>query len=292
MPRPQALLVSADSREFSLQQEGASQWLLAQRTPVDSWPLVRRFITEYRIPLVSENPRLGEMQTDWVSFASDSDNPLVRRIQPLLGERRRADEQHRFRIRLEPGVQRGTSEIFVLQMSALNSDARQPWPERSQNAALERAVLAELESYLNQSGDTDVASLAASQQPATGSRAELTQDGAGNPVLRIGSDFNRAWAAIGDALPRAGIAVSDLNRSSGIYYIDLDGAAEPAAKKGWLGRLFSRAPADTDAAERRLQLRLTPVGNRVDVTAERGIDQVADPQLARELLQRLATALN
>ncbi|MFZ2288895.1 MAG: outer membrane protein assembly factor BamC [Halopseudomonas yangmingensis] len=291
MPRPQPLLVSADSSEFSLQEDGASVWLLAQRTPVDSWPLVRRFASEYQLPVVREDVRLGELQTDWINFSASSDNPLARRIQPLLGERRRNNELQRFHIRIEPGVQRGTSEIFVRQMQS-STAVEQPWPERSANPALERAMLAELESYLNQSGDVDAASLVARQQGAASSRATLQQDGAGNPVLRIDSDFNRAWAAVGDALQRSDILVTDLNRSSGVYYVDLDASADKAKQPGRIARLFRRSASKDDASDSRLQVRLTAVGNRVDVSVERSIDQAADPQQARTLLQRIETALN
>ncbi|MFN3581319.1 MAG: outer membrane protein assembly factor BamC [Pseudomonas sp.] len=287
MPRPQAMMVSADASEFSLQQNGGVRWIQTQRSPAETWPQVRQFWNDYQVPVATESPSLGELQTDWIAFDLSPDNPLVRRMLPAVGQGRRVDgQEQRFRVRVEPGVQSGSSEIYVLHMSRSQGGSLTDWPTNSDNANLERAVLAEMESYLSQGRSADSASLVA-EQIGSGARATLDQDGAGNPVLNINSDFNRAWASVGSALNRADVLVTDLNRSSGVYYVDLGQTASSRDERGFFSRLFRRDKPSEEGADERLQVRLTPVSNSVQVTIEKSIDTAADAAEARALLARI-----
>lgn len=319
LPRPQGINVDTTASDFSLQQNGSERWLLAQHAPASVWPQVRQFLTEYQVPVARESSALGEIETDWLSFDTDASNPLVRRLQPALGASgRRAEQQRipdrtadvlpdtsgrglqdtevrgggsqqRFRLRVEPGVQSGTSEIKVLHMQRSEGSTHGDWPASSNNSNLERALLAELEAYLNQGGALDSVVLSTvGDAPAT-RRSSLDQDGAGNPVLNINADFNRAWAAVGQALAAADIQVDDLNRSAGVYYVNPQQSAE-ADKPGFIGRLFRRGSPEPQS--QRTEVRLTPVGNRVQVTVEDSINTSTDSSEARALLSRIHENLN
>ena len=290
LPRPQPMIVSADAAEFSLQQNGSVRWVQAQRSAAEAWPLVRQFWADYQIPVASETPELGQLQTGWVAFDLQADNPLLRRILPAIGQGRQVEgQEHRFRMRVEPGVQGGSSELYVTHMSRSQGGTRTEWPENSDNANLERAVLAELETYLNQSrGGASITSLMAAQ---AGPRATLARDGAGNPVLTLQSDFNRAWASVGQALSQADIRIADLNRSAGVYYIDLAQAASAQEKPGFFGRLFGRDEEQEDTAQR-TEVRLTAVGGNVQVTVDESINTAADPRVATDVLERIQANLN
>jgi outer membrane protein assembly factor BamC len=291
VPRPQPMLVSADAAEFSLQQNGSIRWVQAQRSAAEVWPLVRQFWNDYQVPVASETPSLGQLQSDWVAFDLQADNPLLRRILPAIGEGRRIEgQEHRFRMRVEPGVEGANSEIYITQMSRSQGGTLNDWPTNSDNANLERAVLAEIETYLNQSSSgASITSLVAAQ---AGPRAVLARDGAGNPVLTLQSDFNRAWAAIGQALSQADIRIADLNRSSGVYYIDLAQAASNQEKPGFFGRLFGRDEASEDDRAQRTEVRLTAVGGTVQVTVDETINTAADPRVATDVLERIQMNLN
>ena len=293
LPRPQALNVGADFSEFSMQQNGGDRWLLAQRPPASLWPQVRQFLSEYQVPVASESATLGEMETDWLAFEEDADNALMRRLLPAVGPNRRTDgQEQRFRIRVEPGVQSGSSEIKVLHMQRSQGSDRAEWPAASDNSNLERAVLAELETYLSQAGELDSAALSTVGEAPAARRSTLDQDGAGNPVLNISSDFNRAWAAVGQALAKADIQVADINRSAGVYYVNPEQSAVEDDKPGFFGRLFGRDKKPEQDSAQRTQVRLTSVGNRVQVTVEDSIDTSTDSSQARELLRRIHDNLN
>ena len=319
VPRPQGLNVSADESDFSLQQNGGDRWLLAQLAPSSMWPQVRQFLSEYRVPVASESATLGEIETDWLAI--DANNALMRRLLPAVGTGRRSADQdqrfpdrspdvlpstserglqgtelivdgqeQRFRLRVEPGVQSGTSEIKVLHMQRSQGSERSDWPGSSDNANLERAVLTELEAYLNQADGLESVVLSTAGDAPSTARSSLDQDGAGNPVLNINADFNRAWAAVGQALASADIQIDDLNRTAGVYHVN-PGQSAAEDKPGFFGRLFGRGKSD-DTTLQRSQVRLTPAGDGVQVTVEDSINTSTDSSQASALLSRIHENLN
>lgn len=292
LPRPSALNVGKDFSEFSLQQNGGERWLLAQRAPSELWPRVRQFLAEYRVPLAKESATTGDLETGWLAF-EDDENPLVRRLLPAVGPNRRTiGQEQRFRVRVEPGVQSGTSELKVLHMQRSQGGDDTQWPSSSDNSNLERAVLAELESYLSQDDSEDSASLLTVDETPVARRSTLDKDGAGNPVLNLNTDFNRAWSAIGQALGKADILIVDLNRSAGVYYVNEGERAVEPKKPGFFRRVFTRKKIQQPDKTQRTQIRLTTLGNRVQVSVEDNISTSTDSSQAKKLLSRIQDNLN
>ena len=294
-PRPRPMLASADSSVFALQQQGSSRWLVAQLPANEVWPLLARFWSDYRVPMAEQNAALSEFSTEWVNFGEAAGNPLVRRLMPLLEEGRRVEgEEQRFRVRLEPGVNAGTSEIKVIHQNRDIGDSDSQWPARSDNPNFERGLLAELETYLNQSVSAGGSALVSSIINSGPVENSLEQDGAGNSVLYLNANFNRAWADVGEALARADVLVTDYNRSSGVYYVDLDRTRSEKEEPGFFARWFGGDDeAEQQVAdENQLQVRLTPSSNRIEVSVDAGIEKAADSARARDLLERIQRGLN
>ncbi|MBA6421411.1 outer membrane protein assembly factor BamC [Pseudomonas neustonica] len=295
-PRPQPMLASADTAAFSLQQDGRDRWLLAQLPATDVWPLLERFWADYQVPMAQHDRALSQFSTDWMDFSKGAYSPLVRRLLPTLEEGRRIDgEEQRFRIRLEPGVNAGSSEVRVIHQSRDIGDDDSEWPSRSDISGFERGLLAELETYLNQSIANRNSGQGSSLANIGPIQTSLEQDGAGNSVLAMSTDFNRAWVEVGDSLSRADVLVTDFNRSSGVYYVDLDQTRsdkeEPGFFSGWFGG-DDEDEKDESAAASQIQVRLTPVSNRIEVTVDAGIEKAADGTVARDLLQKIRDNLN
>lgn len=117
-------------------------------------------------------------------------------------------------------------------------------------------------------------------------RVVLGRDGSGNPLLTLASDFDRAWSAVGRALQDGDVRVDDINRSIGVYYINLaEGAQQPDDEPGFFARLMGRDKDDEEADAERYQVRLTSVGGSVQVSVEKGLDTVAPPDVARRVLE-------
>ena len=71
-----------------------------------------------------------------------------------------------------------------------------------------------------------------SQMQDTGLNPRLERDGAGTQVLRLEGQFGLAWIAVSEAITESPYTLTDLNRSTGTYYITIfDPEAEQPEKK-------------------------------------------------------------
>ncbi|MCY1356408.1 Outer membrane protein assembly factor BamC [compost metagenome] len=196
----------------------------------------------------------------------------------------------RVRVRIEPGVQRNTSEIFVVSAERpAGSTADVAFPSKSSNASLDAALLDEMLASLARSAEQGGSvSLLAARDFDAPSRVSLSEDGSGNPVLTLGADFDRAWSSVGRSLDTGNVRVDDLNRSLGLYYINLaEGARQDEDEKpGFWKRMWGSSPSDEELEKRaeRYQVRLTTVGDSVQVTVEKDLNTVAPADVARRVL--------
>jgi outer membrane protein assembly factor BamC len=80
--------------------------------------------------------------------------------------------------------------------------------------------------------DQDSPSLAELKSDALNPRLE--RDGAGTQVLRLDGRFAIAWTAVAEALAKSDYSLTDLNRSTGTYYITIfDPEAEQPERSFW-----------------------------------------------------------
>lgn len=288
VPRPQALPSTDDVAEFSVQKSGALNWVVAQRIPAQVWPVAQQFFEANGFKIASERPHLGEFTTQWQA-ASELEAGLVRQV---WGSAPR-DLQTRFRVRIEPGVQRNSSEVFIDQAQRNTASAsNNNWTDSTTTAVEAGALLRELNSYLTQRhAEGDSFSLLASKTYDTPKRVALVEGGNGVKVLRLDATFDRAWSSVGRALSAADIAVDDLNRSSGLYYIDLAENAK-TDEPGFFKRLFSsKKKAPEQSSAERYILRLTAINQQVFVSVERDLETLAPADVSERILEKISTHL-
>jgi outer membrane protein assembly factor BamC len=284
VPRPQPLAIRADASEFSLQKSGDSRWVVAQRVPAEVWPLARQFFEDNGFKIVDERPQTGEFSSAWQPVDQLSAAMASRLSSSLDGA-----NETRVRVRIEPGVQRNTSEIFVVSaVRPAGSTADVAFTSRSGNAGVDAALLdAMLVSLARSAEQGGSVSLLAARDFDAPSRVSLSEDGNGNPVLNLGADFDRAWSAVGRSLELADVRIDDLNRSLGVYYVNLaEGAQKKGEEPGFFGSVFGGEPDKETIEERaeRYQVRLTPVGDSVQVTVEKDLNTVAPADVTRRVL--------
>ena len=290
VPRPQRLVAAEEVSEYSLQTSEDARWLVAMRAPSQVWASARQFFTDNGFQIAEERPQTGEFVTAWQT--RDQLAPaLVRNLG--LGE-----GETRVRVRVEPGVQNDTSEIFLVSVQRpAGSSADVAWPDAPVNAERDRVLLDELQAGLNSSTveGGGSASLLAEREYDAPSRVTLSEAGSGEPVLQLDTDFNRGWSSIGRALAASDILVEDLDRSLGVYYINLsEGAANPDEKPGFFSRIFGGAPdrEEIEARAERYQVRVTDVGGKVQVTLDKDLDTVAPADVSRRVLSMLKDSLD
>ena len=287
VPRPQALVITADASEFSLQKSGESRWVVAQRVPAEVWPVARQFFEDNGFRIAEERPQTGEFSTAWQRF-DELSTAMARRLSSRVSGVA-PDAETRVRVRIEPGVQRNTSEIFVISAERpADSTADVAFTSNSVNTGLDAALLDELLVSMARSAEQggSVSLLAARDYDAP-NRVSLSQDGNGNPVLNLGADFDRAWSGVGRSLEMADVRIDDINRSLGVYYINLAETAQSKDEEpGFFSRLWGSAPTkeEIDARAERYQVRLTAVGDSVQVTVEKDLNTIAPSDVARRVL--------
>lgn len=113
--------------------------------------------------------------------------------------------------------------------------------------------------------------------------ANLLKDGNGTPILRLNVAFARAWSAVGEALKVADIHMSDLNRSVGTYYIELEKEGAEVEQGFWSG-LFGSEPEVEKIA---LQVKVNRARSGVYIAVHEDQDNLAEDEQAQDLLTRI-----
>ena len=246
VPRPQPIQGNPEDKVVRIQKLGEQQWILLDEAPAESWPRVRNFLISNQIGIEREDAGTGQMETGWLSFKSD------------------ATRREKYRFRVEQGVQRASSEIYVLQMGyekEPGEDAATPeWPAASMDVERETWMIKELANYLaSTSGESSVSLLA--QGISTVNKVYLVRDASGEPVIDLRLPFDRAWASLGRALERANLSVKDLDRSAGVYFVKYE-TRKQRAEEGEAGSDQGPGPgaAPEEEEKRSFLSRLNPWG--------------------------------
>jgi outer membrane protein assembly factor BamC len=215
VPRPAPLAASAAEQMVRIQRLGDDSWALVGVPPGQLWPQVRSFLSAAGVQVARADARQGIIESDWVQLQQE----------PGLS---------RFRFRIERGVQRGSSELHVLQKS--EGGETEQWPPRSDDLEQEAEMLRTVAQFIANSAESSPVSMMADQAISAGGKIALEEDDDGETFIVLGLPFYRAWASLALALEDATFEIVDRDRSAGRYYLRFSGAEEED-KRGWFGWL-------------------------------------------------------
>lgn len=255
-----------------IQSLSEKRWILIDATPGQVWPRIRDYWTELQIALDYENPSAGIMETSWVEIGTDRDN------------------RHKYRLMIEPGLHSGYSEIYVLHYQNLRTDDIPvviTWPESSDSEDLEMDMLRSVSQFLADRNDiyqASSASLLAGTIQAE-SKANIIDDAAGDPVLELKVDYNRAWVQIRQALEAAEIDIVDSNRDQSFFNVRFAGIIEDEESPGFFGRILGRGGSSEEQEVKDFSVRLLETGAVINVIPEALEASTDANQLSLELLQ-------
>ncbi|WP_263080166.1 outer membrane protein assembly factor BamC [Endozoicomonas sp. Mp262] len=293
VPRPAQRLTRGDGETYSIERDGDRSWLLAARNPSEIWPRVEAFVGEAELPVTRADAKKGVLETGWINLGKDSEHGLVlRTVGKWVGVKDLDPIEDRFRIEVIRGTREGTSEIHIQHKGRPPSGSgKAPEPAVWNNLGdrslrVIQALSADMLVFLAKSDEGSVSYLA--QELDIKGNTELSQDGNGNPLLAIrGLSYAQSWAAIGDALSKAGIPVSDRNRSAGIYYLPLDPKkiTAPEKEKGFFSRLFGSDKKEPEAKGENLHLRVSQFPDMVQVSVEKDSSTSAGKEESQKLLE-------
>ena len=252
--------VLPETADVELMREGSVRWLSVEAPPEDLWERLAAFWDSQNLRLERNEPQVGIMETEW---AEDRAGIPLRGTQNIfaraLGNVYDANTRDKYRLRVERD--NGRSAIYISHRGAAEEPEGETWrwAMRPSDPELEAEMLNRLRVFL-----------ATGEMPEGGTRVaetigdrptELHQtEHEGQPVLVIGSDFDRMWSQMGTLLDRAGLLVDEQDRNRGTFEVtyrpDMVGDSE---RGGFFSRIFGRG-GDRRENER-YQVRLTDIGN-------------------------------
>jgi outer membrane protein assembly factor BamC len=160
--------------------------------------------------------RAGIMETNWLKLEG-------------------APMGSRFRFRMEQGVQRGTSELHVLQQNQAGDVNN--WPVQSDNAEQAHEMLRAVAQYIANSAESAPVSMIAEQGISAGGKISMQEAPEGYTFILLELPYDRAWASVGRALEKSAFEVVDRDRSAGRYDVRWLGPQEED-DGGWFDWLF------------------------------------------------------
>ena len=221
VPRPEPLSTDVNRDAVRINTLGSLRWILVDGSPGMVWPRLRGFLNLNQLTVQRVDAVSGIIETSWLQ--PNTENAL----------------KERYRMRIEQGVQRGTSEVHVLQADIRAGEA--DWPSYSSNGDREKIMVEELAQYLADSAAAASVSMLAQQAIDSSGRVTIEQNTDTQPYIKLLLPFTRAWAALGRALKKSGYDVDDLNRSEQRYYVHYREKTDEdeEEEKGFFSSLFS-----------------------------------------------------
>lgn len=226
-----------------IERAGSQRWLVTGGTPERLWPSIKAFWQELGFIVDLELPEAGVMETDWAENRAKLPQDIIRAtLGRVFDGLYSTAERDKFRTRLEPGPEPGTTEIYIshrgmYEIYVTEGKDQTRWQPRPADPELEAEMLRRLMVRLGAEESRAQAMIAAGPQEE---RARLTRATDGASALTLLESFDRAWRRVGLALDRVGFTVEDRDRAGGLYfvrYIDPESENRKKGEKGWIDRL-------------------------------------------------------
>jgi outer membrane protein assembly factor BamC len=288
-----SVLPSVD--KMRIERAGSQRWLVAAGTPEKLWPSIKEFWQETGFIVDIELPEAGVMETDWAENRAKLPQDIIRAtVGKVFDSLYSTPERDKFRTRLEPGAESGTTEIYIshrgmYEVYVNEGKTETKWQPRPAEPELEAEMLRRLMVRLGVEESRAKTMMAAEPKQE---RAKLTRAADGAGTLSLQEPFDRAWRRVGLALDRVGFTVEDRDRSQGLYYVRyIDPEVANRKKdddKGWLAKLnpTNLFKSDKTEVDPKAQYRIHVVGSGGDsgvrvLTREGGVD---NSETARKIL--------
>lgn len=287
-PQPNAIYANDTRDEVRIQKLGERRWLALPESPDTVWPKVKQFLAENGVPVATETASKGRIDTGWLTISNEPYRDVVRLVvRDGRDEAKVASGRDRLRIRVEQGMRERTSEVHVRHendsMGAPAIDALVDLNTVKSNIpGIETDLLNELGAYIAAKVSEQTVSMVA-QEISSGAKSIITRNVDGTPTLLLFLDDERAWAALGQALIRAEMNVTDQNREEGKYYVNVtEDFLAGERKKGFFRNMFSFGGGDKGED---LQIRVQRSSDTTfAVSILNELSEPADRALSQQLL--------
>ena len=268
VPGPEPLSEDLGRESVRINKLGEDRWILVNGAPGQVWPRLRNFITLNNLTLQRVDAAKGLLETGWITPAIDG----------ALRER--------YQLRIEQGVQRDTTEVYVLQASL--AAGLEQWPNQSSDKQRETLLSDELAQFLANSPAAAVSMLAQQTIDSSG-RVTIEEYTRTRPYIKLQLPFSRAWASLRRALDKAGYKIDDLDRSERLFYVHYSEEQASGEEPGFFASLFGGKDETRADAVAYLVKVTEPDSESVEITIEAvepGAVGAMEPKTLLKLIKR------
>ncbi len=189
-----------------LRKDGRLRWLEIDAMPEEVWNSVKDFWVTKKVPVEWQNLKLGILETQQVdNYESDF-------------------ARDRFRVRIEPGKQPNTSELYLshrgIQDAFVDGEVISGWAKTLSDPELEIEVLGEMLSYFGLAADRKAALLDEHKTKADSATLALKAD---VPSIVMNESSVRSWRFVMQAVDRMGYIVIDRDKKAGWLDVRVEG---------------------------------------------------------------------
>ncbi|MCF7528714.1 outer membrane protein assembly factor BamC [Neisseria lisongii] len=257
-----------------LERDGSQRWVAVEgKKPAELWPLLKAFWQENGFDIKSEEPAIGQMETEWAENRAKVPQDVVRRLfdKVGLGGIYSTSERDKFIIRIEQG-KNGVTDVFfahkgLQEVYGEKSKDTTVWQPRPNDPNLEAAFLARFMQYLgvDEKQAENALSESVAQRSSTSELAKLD----GNTLLLSG-DYDRNWRRTALALDRIGLTVVGQNDERHAFLVQ-PALTESEAVRNQQPGIFSRwfgkgGNKKADAAQPEIIVYVEPLKNATRVS--------------------------
>jgi outer membrane protein assembly factor BamC len=277
--------------DVRVERSGSQRWLVVNRPPDQLWGPVRDFWQENGFLLVTDQPALGIMETDWAENRAKIPQDFIRNtLGKLVDSVYSTAERDKFRTRFERSPSGGT-EIYISHrgMQEVYDSAakdRTVWEPRPTDPELEAEFLRRLMVRLGVPQEQSKALLASGAAQPTSRVSTINNQ----PVVVIDEGFDRAWRRVGLALDRTGFTVEDRDRNAGTYFVRYVPPNPDKKEPSFLSKLLSFRGEKAEAPVKyRITLKTEGQQTTVSVQNEKGAPETSPN--AKAIVQVIADDL-
>lgn len=134
---------------------------------------------------------------------------------------------------------------------------------------------------------TDNGSTSLSEYQSYALNPRIEKDGAGTEVLRLDTEFAISWAKVADAVAATDLEMTDLNRSLGIYFLELPNPEAASDDRSWWAKLWNDPVEPTLTYE----LKMASAGDGVYLSLLQDAETLADAGTTRSVLTQVVNQL-
>ncbi len=272
---------------------GNQRVLLIQRSADSVWEPLREFWKDNGFVLITDQPELGIMETDWAENRAKLPQDFIRKaVGKVFDSLYSTGERDRFRTRIErtdKGIEitithRGMAEIYT---SALKDQTI--WSPRASDPELEieflRRLMLRLGGSSMSASASQIGTIAAAPNAAGGLAADVKIIKQNQlPAIEIKDGFDRAWRRVGVAIDRTGFTVEDRDRAQGVFFVRYAPPGSPDKEPGFFAKIFSSEKATPVLAKYRIAV--TSKGD-VSVVQVQAADGIPDASANAEKIIKL-----